>query len=421
MRVAPRDSTGHTSRLEPIRHRSRAAPRLIADDPPLIDSSPANVAGARGQMTSEIEAIGDAVTNVLIARAVEPAQGEGEAAVHGDCLNCGTKLVGSYCHVCGQRGHLHRTIASFVHELLHGVFHFEGKIWRTLPLLVFKPGELTSRYIAGERAKFISPLAMFLFCTFLMFAVVGTLAGEMHAPSVDPKIAEITKQPMAEIQQDIVREKTALAALRARIKELDKSDADTKALEDRAVRIEASIENLQAAHNMVAGVADVGAVKTEGTQGNYRIFDGIDTGWAALDRGIKSANENPNLFLYRLQTSAYKYSWLLIPISTPMVWLLFFWKRKYRFYDHLVFVTFSLTFMLLLVAVLVVAGTIGLSPAIVTPAALVIPPIHMYKQVRGAYASGWFTALVRTLMLIVFSFIGLTIYLMILLALGVTH
>ena len=52
---------------------------------------------------------------------------------------------------------------------------------------------------------------------------------------------------------------------------------------------------------------------------------------------------------------------------------------------------------------------------------MIIPPIHMYKQMRGAYASGRITALIRTIALIVFGIIALTIYLVILLALGVTH
>ena len=26
------------------------------------------------------------------------------------CLNCGTALVGHYCHACGQSSHIHRTL-----------------------------------------------------------------------------------------------------------------------------------------------------------------------------------------------------------------------------------------------------------------------------------------------------------------------
>ncbi len=365
-------------------------------------------------MTSGIEAVGDAATGGIIARAIEPSHGEGEGAVPGPCLNCGTALVGSYCHACGQNSHIHRTIAGFLHDLAHGVFHFEGKIWDTLPMLLFRPGELTRRYIAGERAKFVSPLAMFLFCTFLMFAVVGSLAGTLHAPQVDPRFM---KMPRAELEKDLGKEEARAVDLRKQIKALDRADGDTRTLEAQLDKAESNIEGMKFASGIMSG-----RVKA-GQQSDFQMFGGMDvvTGWPTLDRGIKSANANPDLFLYRLQTSAYKYSWLLIPISTPMVWLLFFWRRKYKFYDHLVFVTLSLTFMTLLVAVLTIAGALGLHEGLITVTAMLIPPVHMYKQMRGAYASGRMTALIRTVALIVFGCIALAIYLMILLALGVTH
>src|SRR3546814_11998735 len=44
-------------------------------------------------------------------------------------------------------------------------------------------------------------------------------------------------------------------------------------------------------------------------------FTNVKTGWTRLDHGIKKANENPGLALYKLQMSAYKFSWALIPIA----------------------------------------------------------------------------------------------------------
>ena len=53
-----------------------------------------------------IEGAGDIVTAGLFGRAVESAAGEGHGAGHGGgggvCLNCGTALVGTHCHACGQ-------------------------------------------------------------------------------------------------------------------------------------------------------------------------------------------------------------------------------------------------------------------------------------------------------------------------------
>src|SRR5438309_542503 len=103
----------------------------------------------------DLDALGDAVTGSLLARAVEP--GAAEAAANGhthekNCLNCGASLIGPYCATCGQKAHIHRSMRGFMHDFVQGLFNFEGKIWRTLPMLALKPGEMTRRYIAGERA-----------------------------------------------------------------------------------------------------------------------------------------------------------------------------------------------------------------------------------------------------------------------------
>ena len=92
------------------------------------------------------------------------------------CANCGATLRGPYCSACGQSVHIHSDLPALVHDFAHGVFHFEGKFWRTLVLLAWQPGELTRRYIGGERTKFVSPIGLFLFSVFLMFAVASGLA-----------------------------------------------------------------------------------------------------------------------------------------------------------------------------------------------------------------------------------------------------
>lgn len=109
------------------------------------------------------EALGDAVTGRVVGRAVEPKAGEGaDGHTHEThCLNCDALLAGPFCHECGQHAHVHHTLAAFFHDFLHGVLHFEGKIWRTLPLLAWKPGELTRRYIDGQRASFVPPVHMY--------------------------------------------------------------------------------------------------------------------------------------------------------------------------------------------------------------------------------------------------------------------
>jgi phenylpyruvate tautomerase PptA (4-oxalocrotonate tautomerase family) len=144
------------------------------------------------------------------------------------------------------------------------------------------------------------------------------------------------------------------------------------------------------------------------------------TGWARLDKGVEKANKNPGLLAYKLQNSAYKYSWLLIILSTPVVALLFLWRRRFGLYDHAVFVTYSLTFMMLFVVVLILADAAGASDGAVAIAATVLPPLHIYKQLRGAYSLRRSSALWRTMVLVVFAGGVLLAWFLLLLVQGLT-
>jgi hypothetical protein len=356
-------------------------------------------------ITGGLEAAGDALTGAIIARAVEPGHGETTSAGRESCLNCGAALTGPYCKQCGQKAQVHRTLAAYGHDLLHGVFHFEGKIWKTLPMLAFKPGELTRRYIHGERAKFVSPLALFLFAVFLMFAVVGGLAGEMHAPDASGMKTELKGKPLSELETTL-KEKTARKdALGVAIDKARDAEQPTGELRGQLNKIKEEIGDLKTARNLLTGASDF-------------TVTGLKTGWPALDAGLDKANKNPNLFLYKIQSSAYKYSWALIPLSVPFVWLMFFWRRQFKVYDHAVFVTYSLTFMLFLAVVLTVAGFAGVPLPWVPIAGTFIPPLHMYQQLRGAYGVSVIGGLVRTAALATFGSVVLMVFLVLLMLLG---
>src|SRR3954454_15260627 len=151
-----------------------------------------------------IDAVGDVVTGGLLARAVEPQAGEADGHTHEKaCLNCGTKLAGAYCSACGQKAHVHRSVRGFFQDFIAGLFNFEGKIWRTLPMLAWRPGDMTRRYIAGERAHFISPVALYLFTVFAMFAVLN-LTGEFSPANTTKHMQQGLKTDIAEGQKKLV-------------------------------------------------------------------------------------------------------------------------------------------------------------------------------------------------------------------------
>ena len=351
-------------------------------------------------MGTGAEAIGEAVTGGLAARAAEPHPGEG-AKPAPFCLNCRTALLGAYCHACGQSGHVHRTVSAWWHDLAHGVLHLDGKVFRTLPLLAIWPGDLTRRYVEGERARFVSPLALFLFSVFLTFAVFSMIGASVVGLGPDRAPQEVA----AEIQA-LDRQAAQLEAERARA--ADPAERDRLRL--RIADVHQEREAMAATQKYLSG---------DGTMLNTE----LKTGWDRLDKGIAKANDNPALLFYKIQTNAYKFSWLLIPLSVPFLWLLFLHRRSYRqqykVYDHLVFVTYSIAFMSLALCTIVLLQSVGLGGKWVGFALLLVPPVHIYRQLRGAYRLSRWSALWRTIALLGFSAVALTLFLLILFALGV--
>jgi hypothetical protein len=359
-------------------------------------------------MSGDIAAAADIITGALAARSVEPEAGDHQAGGgHGGalCLNCGTRLIGAHCHACGQSGHVHRTVGAIGHEIAHGVFHFEGKIWRTLPMLILHPGDLTRRYVAGERARFVSPLALFLFTVFLLFATISAVGGDF-AEAVSP-------EPMSKNHLEFAR-----AAEKAREK-LGEARRRRAALVV-AGKPTAEVDNDIKALGITANVLGARQKDTDaaGDDADHFTFSNVKTGWPRLDHGIDKANANPGLAIYKLQSSAYKYSWLLIPISTPFVALLFLWRRRFGLYDHAVFVTYSLAFMMLMVMALTLGGAAGLPAGWITLTVFVLPPIHMFAQLRGAYSLGKLSALWRMTLLLFFAWFALATFITLLLLHG---
>jgi hypothetical protein len=89
------------------------------------------------------------------------------------CANCGTPAPGAYCPSCGQetRDRL-PTFAQFMREATGRYVALDGKLWKTLAALLFRPGFLTREYLAGRRRRYIGPARLFLVSSLVLFAAL---------------------------------------------------------------------------------------------------------------------------------------------------------------------------------------------------------------------------------------------------------
>jgi hypothetical protein len=88
------------------------------------------------------------------------------------CRNCGVPAPGSYCPHCGQETALKLpTLREFLREAAGRYVALDGRFWRTMGLLMFRPGRLTREYLAGRRRRYVRPTRLYLFSTLVFFAV----------------------------------------------------------------------------------------------------------------------------------------------------------------------------------------------------------------------------------------------------------
>lgn len=90
------------------------------------------------------------------------------------CPNCGSTVVGPFCAECGQRqAPLLPTVAGVARSAFGEVFDLDSRWARSTLALLRYPGRLSVEWIEGRRAKWTSPLRLYLLTAALFFSVLG--------------------------------------------------------------------------------------------------------------------------------------------------------------------------------------------------------------------------------------------------------
>jgi hypothetical protein len=93
----------------------------------------------------------------------------------GSCANCGAELPGAYCAACGQKrlGEADRRFSHLLRQFVETATDLDGRFWGTVRSLLFRPGQLSRDYLAGRRARWMSPIALFLLINLVYFFFSG--------------------------------------------------------------------------------------------------------------------------------------------------------------------------------------------------------------------------------------------------------
>ena len=112
----------------------------------------------------------------------EAAQARAQSSA---CLNCGATLGGPFCAVCGQRDiPPYPSVRELVIDAFWELSGWDGRFLSTVRELFRHPGKLTREFLEGRRARYLSPLRLYLIASLVYF-----LAG---AAAPKPDVASTT-------------------------------------------------------------------------------------------------------------------------------------------------------------------------------------------------------------------------------------
>jgi hypothetical protein len=291
------------------------------------------------------------------------------------CLNCGAVLHGRYCSDCAQAADdHHRPILRLLWEGIESVTHLDGRLATTLPPLLFNPGALARDHLEGRRARHVPPFRLFLVSLLLFMLVLESVVGgglNSRRTQVTIHIGSQTKVVLATPSQVV---------------------------------------------DMMTGVKTPEQIAGEPAVAPPKSPARVN-GFVAWLRGrVRRASANPEYFQSVVFTWAHRLAILLLPIFAAQLALLYAWRRRFYLYDHLVVAMQFLSFAFLVFAVAWLPPE-PVRAALISAAGLWLP-VNLFMLLRGAYGSGVFGAVARSLWLWLSTLIVFVVLVIALLILG---
>jgi hypothetical protein len=259
-------------------------------------------------------------------------------------------------------------------DVAHSLLHLDSRVWNTLRLLICRPGELTREFIAGRHQKYLPPFRLYLAVSILFFAV-SALLPDSDFLNVDQKEGSVATTAGEEIRREL------------------------------------EAEGIDPAKTGKSGIGE--------SDCKVQIFDAkeFDDLELAFGRACKKIRADGGAhFAERFASTAPKLMFLFLPLMAAVA-LLFYWRPRRLYAEHLVLFLHNHAFTFLLIGVSQVLGAISdlKIPFIgilgfVNFLLFVYLPYYVFRSMRVVYGEGRFKTTLK------FMSIGMTYFVL----LGVT-
>jgi hypothetical protein len=355
------------------------------------------------------------------------------------CPNCSELLWGQYCANCGQRSRVRMiTFWELLRDAGELLATLDSRLWKSLGLLVFRPGRLTIDYLQGKRARYVPPMRLFIAST-LVFFFIATLNTRFDFGPDGAIIIGPGSGAQPDDAQPGANRKPALEILRGALEEAEREAAGPDADPEAAAAIERARRAIEGAGTQGAEPVE-GPRSRTGVVGDSRGINVDDNcnvdysgapAWLPKILSAERAEEvclrikadHGRSFIQALMSNIPAMMFLFLPLMAAVMKLLYPLSGRY-YAEHLLFLVHYHSFFFVLniglitgrwAAELAAPGRIPLTA--LTVAAFIYLPVYLFRAMQRVYAQGfWATAFkyvslgMAYFIALLITFMGLLVY-----------
>lgn len=244
------------------------------------------------------------------------------------CLNCGQEVPARFCGNCGQENvETRMSFLSLVAHFFEDLTHYEGKFWKTLHHLFFKPGRLTISFLEGKRNSSLPPVRLYIFVSFLTFFLAHILP---------------TRNTSNEDKSYTVEQLRRIDSMRY--------------VSDNNFHYSSEYGLIMSSIYKTKEELDSARLALEGTENEID----LPSYWGQ-SKAIQLRNKMPNelwdMFLTSFGNNIPKTLFFYLPIFALVIGI--FYRKQHVYFDHAVFTLHYFSFLLLSICLYIILGNIA--------------------------------------------------------------
>ncbi len=317
------------------------------------------------------------------------------------CQDCGAPVSGNYCSNCGQETKIETpTVRQFTHELMDQYIAVEGKLGRTLRVLVTRPGQLTVDYVEGRRQRYVRPLKLYVSISVVFFGLLGILPDSIGNPFTSSAPAAAPQAPPPETATPVPPAAgiapppastvpTPAAPATPGVPAAEQADMDEDLRQQIHKEIEADVKNGQEGAIADSVRRSVDAAAQKHVKARKKGLDALSSPEQRKELRAKLADDAPYAMFFLLPYFALLLRWL-------------YRKNQFRYGVHLLFSVHLHCFAFILLALMFVP----LSP--LRTALELGGGLYLFLALRRVYGGGWKGTLWRMALLAFFDFVAVS-------------